>query len=91
MKRFLKYLNIITMNEIKNMDLYNYNFDIKILENNINNLDLNTILDTQNLTVKFCIDYIMNEKYHNSSEESYIDIFYILKKQKHLKLKDFIN
>jgi hypothetical protein len=79
------------MNEIKNMDLYNYNFDIKTLENNINNLDLNTILDTQKLTVEFCIDYIMNEKYQCFSEESYIDVFQILKKQNHLKLKDFFD
>ena len=75
---------------INNMDLYNNKYNIETLEKNINKLDLNTILSTQILTVDFCINYIMNEKYQCFSEED-IDIFNILKKQKHLKFKDFID
>ena len=75
---------------INNMDLYNNKFNIDILIKNINKLDLNTILSTQKLTVDFCINYIMNEEYQCLSEED-IDIFQILKKQKHLKFKDFFD
>ena len=75
---------------INNMDLYNNKFNINILIKNINKLDLNTILSTQKLTVDFCINYIMNEEYQCFSEED-IDIFQILKKQKHLKFKDFFD
>jgi hypothetical protein len=76
--------------DINNMDLYNNKFNIETLEKNIKKLDLNTILSTQILTVDFCINYIMNEKYQCFGEED-IDIFNILKKQKHLKFKDFID
>ncbi len=76
--------------DITNMDLYNNKFNIETLEKNINKLDLNTILSTQTLTVDFCINYIMNEKYQCFAEED-IDIFQILKKQKHLKFKDFFD
>ena len=76
--------------DINNMDLYNNKFNIETLEKNIKKLDLNTILSTQTLTVDFCINYIMNEEYQCISEED-IDIFNILKKQKHLKFKDFFD
>ena len=76
--------------DINNMDLYNNKFNIETLEKNIKKLDLNTILSTQILTVDFCINYIMNEKYQCFGEED-IDIFNILKKQKHLKFKDFFD
>tara|TARA_B100000902_G_scaffold311476_1_gene301342 strand:- start:321 stop:566 length:246 start_codon:yes stop_codon:yes gene_type:complete len=76
--------------DINNMDLYNNKFNIETLEKNINKLDLNTILSTQTLTVDFCINYIMNEDYQSFCEED-IDIFNILKKQKHLKFKDFFD
>jgi hypothetical protein len=76
--------------DINNMDLYNNKFNIETLEKNIKKLDLNTILSTQTLTVDFCINYIMNEEYQCISEED-IDIFNILKKQKHLKFSDFFD
>jgi hypothetical protein len=37
-------------------------YDISILEKNINNLSLKTLLYTQKLTADFCAKYILNEK-----------------------------
>jgi hypothetical protein len=65
-------------------------YSIALLELNIKNLDKKIILSTQDLTVEFCIKYILDMDIDNGSEDSYIfDVNYILSFQKHLTKNDF--
>lgn len=75
--------------QITNSDLYSQQYDIKTLEKNIDRLDINCIYRTQKLTVDFCVNYILNEKYATCDEDTYLDEFYILPYQRHLKMSDF--
>ena len=61
---------------------------METLKNNINHLDLISILNTQELTVDFCVDFILNERYQVSSEEKNIDLLIVLNKQPHLNSKE---
>ena len=55
------------------------------LINKINELSLISILKyKKGLSLKFIVNYILNEKYYGLSEEYDIDILMILKYQKHL-------
>jgi hypothetical protein len=77
--------------QISNRQLIDTQYSIDILTANINNLNKDTILSTQELTVKFCTDYILDTDIEGSSEDSYkFDIDYILYFQQHLKREDFI-
>ena len=78
------------MKEITNMMLLNEEYDMEILKHNINKLDLFTVMNTQILTAKFCIDVILNEEYQITSEEKTIDIYDILNRQPHIKKEDLI-
>ena len=51
------------------MMLLNKEYDMEILKHNINKLDLFTVMNTQTLTAKFCIDVILNEEYQITPEE----------------------
>lgn len=79
--------------KITNYDLFQNKYNEIDLRNNIDNLNLKYIIDTQLLSVDFCNKYILNTTdIDDGSEESYLfDITHILKKQKHLKKCDFIN
>uniref|UniRef100_A0A6C0DF95 Uncharacterized protein n=1 Tax=viral metagenome TaxID=1070528 RepID=A0A6C0DF95_9ZZZZ len=59
-------------------------YNIKVLEKNINNLTMKTILYTQRLTADFCVKYIMNENYASCVEDTFICIGDVLHAQKHL-------
>ena len=76
---------------IKNTDLYQNNYDIQTLIDNISSLSLITILRTQYLTYDFCINYLLNEKYQIIEEEKYLDIFDVCSHQTHLKAVAFIH
>lgn len=59
-------------------------YDIELLEKNINNLSMKTLLYTQDLTADFCVKYILNEKFASCIEDTFISIEDILIAQKHL-------
>ena len=77
---------------ISNFDLKkNENFyDKKILIKNINNLSLDVILSTQKLDLDFIVNYILNEKYQETSHEQDIDILTVLKLQPHIKREELL-
>jgi len=63
-----------------------------ILIQNLHNLSLvNIIKYKKNLSVKFIIKYLLNEKYYGLSEEYDIDTIFILKYQKHLTLEEILS
>jgi len=85
----------------KNYDTYVYEkitdhmlryhkFDIHILEKNINNLSLKTLLYTQTLTAEFCVKYILDEKYASCIEDIYIDFGDVLNAQPHISKQDLL-
>jgi hypothetical protein len=66
-------------------DLYNHKYDIEFLEKYVNYFNEKTLLQTQTLTAKFCIIYIMDMDIDNGSEDSYLfDMPYILSYQTHI-------
>jgi hypothetical protein len=65
-------------------------YDISVLEKNINNLSLNTLLYTQKLTSDFCAKYILSENYASCVEETYICIGDVLSAQKHITKKELL-
>ena len=89
--------DIITNDDIiiTNDDIFKNIYPIKILENNIDNLNLKYILITQkNLTAEFCVKYILNEDYIYCKDEidetiAYIDA--ILYYQRQLTRKDLLD
>ena len=79
------------MEEITNIMLLNEEYNMATLKHNINKLDLFTVMNTQNLTPKFCKDVILNEEYQITPEEKTIDIYDVLNRQPHIKKEDLIN
>ena len=59
-------------------------YDIQLLEKNIRNFSMKTLLYTQDLTAEFCIKYILNEKYASCVEDTFLCIGDVLNAQKHL-------
>ena len=78
------------MEEITNIMLLNEEYNMATLKHNINKLDLFTVMNTQTLTPKFCIDVILNEEYQITPEEKTIDIYDVLNRQPHIKKEDLI-
>ena len=75
---------------ISNDKLYNKVYDIEILMENIEHLNLNVILNTQQLTVQFCVKYILNGKYQTEQDEKYICLSDITRKQPHINIEELI-
>jgi hypothetical protein len=59
-------------------------YDIEVLEKNIHNLSMKTLLYTQDLTAEFCIKYILNEKYASCVEDTFLSMGDVLNAQKHI-------
>lgn len=78
--------------KISNNDLHKQKYTEDILLENIDNLNPKTILNTQILTPKFCIEHILcMENIDDGSEDSYLfDITHILNKQPHIKREDLL-
>ena len=76
--------NTYIYEKINDHMLRNHKFDIHILEKNINNLSLKTLLYTQTLTAEFCVKYILDQKYASCVEDTYIDIGDVLNAQPHI-------
>lgn len=59
-------------------------YHIQLLEKNIHNLSMKTLLYTQDLTADFCIKYVLNEKYASCVEDTFLSIGDVLNAQKHI-------
>jgi len=59
-------------------------YDIEVLEKNIYNLSMKTLLYTQDLTAEFCIKYVLNEKYASCVEDTFLSMGDVLNAQKHI-------
>ncbi len=59
-------------------------YNIQLLEKNIHNLSMKTLLYTQDLTADFCIKYILNEKYASCVEDTFRSMGDVLNAQKHI-------
>lgn len=71
---------------ISNIDLLSNCFSIQELKDNIEWLNLVTILKTQYIDDwDFVVQYILNSKYQTTPEEKYIDVSYVLLTQPHLR------
>lgn len=80
-----------TKSIITNIDLYSNKFPIDILEKNIHNLDLLTLIKTQDLTYDFIINYVLNQEYQITPEEKTIDIYDVVNFQKNINLQKLKN
>lgn len=81
------------MTKITNIDLYKQKYDIQILEENINNLSLRTLLNTQILTIDFCVKYILDHdnRYAWREEETDLSYYDIVSCQRHINIDELIN
>ena len=71
-------------------DIIKYKYSVNILENNINDLSLWRILQTQILTADFCVKYLYCVK-SVTNDESPIYLHDILNWQEHLSRDDIFN
>lgn len=71
--------------KIHYLDLDNIQYDMKTLADNIQTMSLLKIVRKQKLTLDFIKEYVLNEEYHASVEETYIDKYFVLQYQKHIK------
>jgi hypothetical protein len=71
---------------LTNNDLLNGSYDISVLEENIDSLDLRYLLKYQKLNAYFCVKYLLdpNDQYAACVEETYIDIYDVLHYQSHI-------
>lgn len=74
--------------KITNYNLRNKKYDINVLEQNVKNLSLKILVNTQKLTPEFCVKYILNENYMDCEEEKYLlTDGYVLECQHHITQK----
>ena len=59
-------------------------YNIELLEKNIHNLSMKTLLYTKDLTAEFCIKYVLNEKYASCVEDTFLSMGNVLDSQKHI-------
>jgi hypothetical protein len=72
------------------LDLYNNQYDLNILKENIYAVSLWDILKTQKLTCDFCVKYILNKNYQLDKKDENIRIKDVLHFQPHLLKKDLL-
>jgi len=71
--------------KITDRDLLDNKYDIQTLEYNFGELNSRLILNTQVLTADFCAEFILNDEYASSVEDTYyFTIANVLSKQKHI-------
>ena len=72
------------------LELYNKQYDMKVLKDNIYAHNLWDILKTQILTKEFCVKYILNTNYQMSKEEEEITFQDVLRLQPHIKKRELL-
>ena len=89
-----KYSILLNQKKIDNINIKYFQYSVKIIADNINFLDLRTILKNQkNLTAEFGKKYILdpNDKYASCGEDSWLCIDDIMIYQPHLTYEDLID
>ena len=80
------------MEHLTNGNLRTNKYSIAKLEENICHLNMKTIVNTQTLTIDFCVKYILNEDYAQCNEEvDLLTIYYVLYCQPHLDKRELEN
>jgi hypothetical protein len=80
------------MTLITNSTLRQQTYSIEELEKNIADLNMKTLVNTQKLTIDFCVKYILNEEYAQCNEEiDLLTVHYVLYKQPHLDKAELLN
>ena len=80
------------MTPITNSTLRQHKYVIEELEKYIDNLNMKTLVNTQTLTIDFCVKYILNESYAQCNEE--VDLltpYYVLHNQPHLDKAELLD
>ena len=70
------------------LDLYNKQYDMQILKENIYTVRLWDILKTQILTKEFCVKYILNKNYQMEEEDEKITFQDVLLLQPHIDKRE---
>ena len=78
------------MDECNCINLYNTQFSMEVLINNIYLFNLVDILKTQELTEEFIVNYILNPNYQLKEEEKSITILDVLKNQPNINVNKFM-
>ena len=80
------------MEYLTNSKLRTNKYSIPELEEDICHLNMKTIVNTQTLTIDFCVKYILNEDYAQCNEEvDLLTIPYVLYCQPHLDKSELEN
>ena len=80
------------MTPINNSTLRQHKYLIEELEKYIEYLNMKTLVNTQKLTIDFCVKYILNEEYAQCNEEvDLLTIDYVLYNQPHLDKAELLD
>ena len=80
-----------TMDRITNSSLRRRKYSVKDLERWVNDLNMKVLVNTQKLTVAFCVKYVLNEDYAQCGEE--VDLLttdYVMYNQPHLSESELL-
>ena len=72
------------------LDLYNKNYDMQTLKENIYAVSLWDILKTQVLTKEFCVKYILNKNYQMEEADEKITFQDVLRLQSHIDKRELL-
>ena len=72
------------------LDLFNKQYDLQTLKENIYAVSLRNILKTQKLTSEFCVKYILNTNYQLNKEDENITVKEVLELQPHISKKQLL-
>lgn len=80
------------MEPITNSTLRQYKYSIEELEKYINELNMKTLVNTQILTIDFCVRYVLNENYAQCNEEiDLLTVVYVAYRQPHLDESELLD
>lgn len=80
------------MTPITNSTLRQHKYSIEQLEKYINDLNMKILVNTQKLTIDFCVKYILNEEYAQCNEEvDLLTVHYVSYNQPHLDEAELLN
>jgi hypothetical protein len=72
------------------LDLFNKQYDLQTLKENIYAVSLRDILKTQKLTSEFCVKYILNTNYQLNKEDENITVKEVLELQPDINKKQLL-
>lgn len=77
--------------KLTDQDLRKNKYPLNILEQNVNNLSISTLLRWQTLDADFCKKYILDESYQTTEDYYAVTIEHILRRQPHLRYNELID